>query len=173
MNAERILLKTLLGDTEYHSVIYDVEPDMLPRGITTPGNLRFSIEKMTMFEEVYDAYVEELNAATDRALKKLDESGETALTLERIPETAHTLALIAYGVFFFGWAKMPEMLTAIKRDFAGCGELKKKLDEVPPYGAGDDFQDSLGLQIAGVFNRRVTSHQTADGRTVEAITPLN
>ena len=99
MNAEQILLKTLLGDAEYRSVIYDVEPDMLPRGISTPGNMRFSVRDMTMFEEVYDAYVEELNAAIDRALTHLDENGGHTLTLERIPETAHTLASIAYAVF--------------------------------------------------------------------------
>lgn len=172
MNAEQILLRTLLGDTEYRSVIYDVEPEMLPRGISTPGNMRFSVGNMTMFEEVYDAYIEELNAATDRALARLDESGETSLTLDRIPETAHTLATIAYAVFFFGWAKMPEMLKAIQRDFVGFDDLKKKLADVPPYGAGDDFQDSLGLQIAGTFNKCVTAHKTRDGQSVEAITPV-
>ena len=172
MNAEQILLKTLLGDAEYRSVIYDVEPDMLPRGISTPGNMRFSVRDMTMFEEVYDAYVEELNAAVDRALTHLDENGGHTLTLERIPETAHTLASIAYAVFFFGWAKMPEMLSAIQRDFTGHEQLKQQLADVPAYGEGDDFQDSLGLQIAGVFNKRVTAHRTPDGQAVEAITPV-
>ena len=43
---------------------------------------------------------------------------------------------------------------------------------MPAYGEGDDFQDSLGLQIAGVFNKRVTAHRTPDGQAVEAITPV-
>ena len=115
---------------------------------------------------------EELNAAIDRALKHLDENGGHTLTLERIPETAHTLASIAYAVFFFGWAKMPEMLSAIQRDFTGHEQLKQQLADVPAYGEGDDFQDSLGLQIAGVFNKRVTAHRTPDGQAVEAITPV-
>lgn len=166
MNAEKILLKTLLGDSEYRSVLYDVEPEMLPRGISTPGNIRLKVENMSMFEEVYDAYAEELRASTDRAIARAKEAGETSLTLEAIPEATHTLATIAYAVFFFGWAKMPDMLKAIQRDYVGCDELKKQVAQVPAYGEGDDFQDSLGLQIAGEFNKRVTD------AGLEAITPM-
>lgn len=167
MNAEKILLKTLLGDAEYRSVLYDVEPEMLPRGITTPGNIRFKVENMSMFEEVYDAYMEEFKAAIDRAAVRAKEAGESSITLENIPQAAHTLATIAYAVFFFGWTKMPEMLKAIQRDFVGCDELKAQLANVPAYGSGDDFQDSLGLQIAGEFNKRVTA------AGLEAVTPMN
>ena len=70
MNAEQILIRTLLGGSEYRSVLYDVEPEMLPRGISTPGNIRFTVEKMSMFEEVYDAFAEELRAALARAMEK-------------------------------------------------------------------------------------------------------
>ena len=119
-----------------------------------------------MFEEVYDAYAEELRASADRAIAHAKEAGETALTLEAIPEATHTLATIAYAVYFFGWAKMPDMLKAIQRDYVGCDELKKQVAQVPAYGQGDDFQDSLGLQIAGEFNKRVTA------AGLEAITPL-
>ena len=167
MNAEKILVKTLLGDTEYRSVLYDVEPEMLPRGITTPGNIRFKVENMTMFEEVYDAYMEEFKAAIDRAVERAKQDGETSITLEAIPAAAHTLATIAYAVFFFGWAKMPDMLRAIQRDFVGCDALKQQLAQVPAYGQGDDFQDSLGLQIAGEFNKIVTA------AGLEAVTPMN
>ena len=167
MNAEKTLLKTLLGDTEYRSVLYDVEPEMLPRGITTPGNIRLKVEDMSMFEEVYDAYMEDFKAAIDRVIAHAKENGETSVTLEAIPQAAHTLATIAYAVFFFGWTKMPEMLKAIQRDFVGCDELKAQLANVPAYGSGDDFQDSLGLQIAGEFNKLVTS------AGLEAITPMN
>ena len=167
MNAEKILIKTLLGDTEYRSVLFDVEPEMLPRGITTPGNIRFKVENMTMFEEVYDAYMEELKAAAGRAAAHAKENSESSLTLEAIPAAAHTLAQIAYAVFFFGWTKMPDMLRAIQRDFVGCDDLKKQLEQVPAYGKGDDFQDSLGLQIAGEFNKLVTS------AGLEAVTPMN
>lgn len=166
MNAEKILLKTLLGDTEYRSVLYDVEPEMLPRGISTPGNIRFKVENMTMFEEVYDAYMEEFRPAAERAIARAKEAGEASITLEKIPEAAHTLAIIAYAVFFFGWAKMPDMLKAIQRDFVGCDELKKQVANVPAFGSGDDFQDSLGLQIAGEFNKLVTA------AGLEAITPV-
>ena len=167
MNAEKILIKTLLGDTEYRSVLFDVEPGMLPRGITTPGNVRFKVEDMTMFEEVYDAYMEEMKAAMDRAIERAKEAGETTLTLEGIPQATHTLAVIAYAVYFFGWAKMPDMLKAIQRDYVGCDELKAQIASVPAYGQGDEFQDSLGLQIAGEFNKRVTA------AGLEAVTPMN
>lgn len=167
MNAEKILLKTLLGDTEYRSVLYDVEPEMLPRGISTPGNIRFKVENMSMFEEVYDAYMEEMKAAIDRAIDRAKEAGESAITLENIPQATHTLATLAYAVFFFGWAKMPDMLKAIQRNYVGCDELKAQVANVPAYGQGDDFQDSLGLQIAGEFNKRVTA------AGLEAITPMN
>ena len=166
MNAEKILLKTLLGNAEYRSVLYDVAPEMLPRGITTPGNMCFTIENMTMFEEVYDAYIEELRAAADRAIARAEEAGESSLTLECIPQAAHTLAIIAYAVFFFGWAKMPEMLKAIQRDYVGCDDLKAQIAQIPAYGQGDDFQNSLGLQIAGEFNKRVTA------AGLDAITPI-
>lgn len=172
MNAEKILIRTLLGDTEYRSVIYDVEPEILPRGISTPGNLKFKVENMTMFEEVFDAFTEEMNAAADRSLAKMDETGETVLTLEAIPQAAHLLAEIAYGVFFFGWCKMPEFLSAVKKDFVGCDALKTRLSQIPPFGPEDDFQYSLGLQIAGLFNKRVTAHKLPSGAAAEAVTPI-
>lgn len=167
MNAEKILIKTLLGDTEYRSVLFDVEPEMLPRGITTPGNVRFTVENMTMFEEVYDAYLEELKAAIDRNIPRAQENSQTELVLENITQTAHTLATIAYAVYFFGWAKMPEMLKAIQRDYIGFDDLKAKVAEIPAYGQGDEFQDSLALQIAGEFSKRVNA------AGLEAVTPLN
>lgn len=167
MNAEKILIKTLLGDTEYRSVLFDVDPDMLPRGISTPGNIRFTVENMTMFEEVYDAYIEELKAAVDRAVERAKQAGEGSLTLENVIPAAHTLATIAYAVYFFGWTKMPDMLKALQRDYIGYDELKAQVASIPAYGQGDEFQDSLALQIAGEFNKRVTA------AGLEAVTPMN
>jgi (p)ppGpp synthase/HD superfamily hydrolase len=81
MNAEKILIKTLLGDTEYRSVLFDVEPGMLPRGITTPGNVRFKVEDMTMFEEVYDAYMEEMKMPLTAMAVKMNKNKMISITM--------------------------------------------------------------------------------------------
>ena len=47
------------------------------------------------------------------------------------------------------------MIDAIRRDFAGHEELQEKLRNVPPYGGGDEFQDSLGEQMEKEFKKAI------------------
>lgn len=71
---------------------------------------------------------------------------------------ANSLAAIKKLVFEERRVSMPELITALERNFEGYEELRLMLLQAPKWGNDDDYVDSLAVEIANLFFDEVDRH---------------
>jgi pyruvate-formate lyase len=77
-----------------------------------------------------------------------------------------SLTAIKYNVFDKKVNTMGEMIYAIKTNFEGFGELRKKLVyDTPKYGNDDDYADNQAREVFEIFYKSVNGRPTARGGT--------
>jgi pyruvate formate-lyase/glycerol dehydratase family glycyl radical enzyme len=77
-----------------------------------------------------------------------------------------SLTAIKYNVFDKKVNTMGEIIGAIKTNFEGFGELRKKLVyDTPKYGNDDDYADNQAREVFEIFYKSVNGRPTARGGT--------
>jgi formate C-acetyltransferase len=75
-----------------------------------------------------------------------------------------SLTAIKYHVYDKANFTLPELLGAMKSDFAGAGALRKRLlNETPKYGNDDDYADDLLRQIFGMYFEAIDGRPDTKG----------